>query len=86
MIIKPLKDFALDIEPESVLFFVNADQLSAHAFLSHYDAPQNQDRVMAPFASACMALGTMLLKLARNNEQNAVNVIVRHIDTHPLTT
>jgi len=72
LIIKPLEDFRVDEEPESVLFFVNADQLSALVFLSHYDAPGSSDRVMAPFASACMALVTLPLKLSRSNEQKAV--------------
>lgn len=72
LVIKPLEDFLPNEEPESVLFFVNADQLSALAFLSHYDAPGSTDRVLAPFASACMALVTLPLKLARNNEQKAV--------------
>ena len=72
LVIKPLEDFVADEEPESVLFFVNADQLSALVFLSHYDAPGSMDRVLAPFASACMALVTLPLKLARNNEQKAV--------------
>jgi len=30
------------------------------------------DRVLAPFASSCMALVTLPLKLARSNEQKAV--------------
>lgn len=72
LIIKPLEDFDNDEEPESVLFFVNADQLSALVFLSHYDAPGKMDRVIAPFASACMALITLPLKLSRSNEQKAV--------------
>ncbi|MGE5393651.1 MAG: DUF169 domain-containing protein [Candidatus Saccharibacteria bacterium] len=72
MVIKPLEDFVSDEEPECVLFFVNADQLSALVFLSHYDAPGSMDRVLAPFASACMALVTLPLKLARSNEQKAV--------------
>jgi len=72
VVIKPLNDFAPDEEPESVLFFVNADQLSALVFLSHYDAPGSLDRVLAPFASSCMALVTLPLKLARSNEQKAV--------------
>jgi uncharacterized protein (DUF169 family) len=72
MVIKPLEDFTPDEEPESVLFFVNADQLSALVFLTHYDAPGSMDRVVAPFASACMALVTLPLKYARNNEQKAV--------------
>jgi hypothetical protein len=72
IIVKPLEDFAPDEEPESVLFFVNADQLSALVFLSHYDAPGTMDRVLAPFSSSCMALVTLPLKLARNNEDKAI--------------
>lgn len=72
IVIKPLEDFKPEEEPESVLFFVNADQLSALVFLSHFDAPGAMDRVLSPFASACMALVTLPLKLARNNEEKAV--------------
>jgi len=72
VVIKPLENFETDKEPESVLFFVNADQLSALVFLSHFDAPQSMDRVLAPFASSCMALVTLPLKLARNKEEKAV--------------
>jgi len=72
LIVKPLEDFSSYEEPESVLFFVNADQLSALVFLSHFDAPGSMDRVLAPFASSCMALVTLPLKLARNKEEKAV--------------
>lgn len=72
VVIKPLEFFGDDEEPESVLFFVNADQLSALVFLSHFDAPGKMDRVVAPFASSCMALVTLPLKMARNNEEKAV--------------
>jgi uncharacterized protein (DUF169 family) len=72
MVIKPLEDFKPEEEPESVLFFVNADQLSALVFLTHFDAPGSMDRVVAPFASACMALVTLPLKWARSGEQKAV--------------
>lgn len=72
LVVKPLEDFADREEPESVLFFTNADQLSAMVFLSHYDAPGTTDRVLAPFASACMALVTMPLKMARKEEEKAV--------------
>lgn len=72
VVIKPLEDFLADEEPESVLFFVNADQLSALVFLAHFDAPGNMDRIVAPFASSCMALVTLPLKMARNNEEKAV--------------
>lgn len=72
LVIKPLEDFAADEEPESTLFFVNADQLSALVFLSHFDAPGSMDRVLAPFASSCMALVTQPLKLARKKEEKAI--------------
>jgi len=67
VVIKPLEDFLPGEEPESALFFVNADQLSALVFLSHFDAPGQMDRVLSPFASACLALVTFPLKLARAN-------------------
>lgn len=72
IVMKPLEDFLPEEVPESVLFFVNADQLSALVFLSHFDAPGSMDRVLSPFASACMALVTLPLKLARSGEQKAV--------------
>jgi uncharacterized protein (DUF169 family) len=72
VVVKPLEDFTEGEEPESVLFFVNADQLSALVFLSHFDAPGSTDRVIAPFASSCMALVTLPLKMARNKEEKAV--------------
>jgi hypothetical protein len=72
VLVKPLEDFTPDEEPESVLFFVNADQLSALVFLAHFDSPGSMDRVLAPFSSSCMALITLPLKLARNKEEKAV--------------
>lgn len=72
LVIKPLENFSDCEEPESVLFFVNADQLSAMVFLSHYDAPGSMDRVLAPFASSCMALVTLPLKLVRKKDEKAV--------------
>jgi len=72
VVVKPLEDFTTDEEPESVLFFVNADQLSALVFLAHYDAPGSMDRVLAPFSSSCMALVTLPMKLARSIEDKAV--------------
>lgn len=72
VVIKPLEDFSDNEMPESVLFFVNADQLSALSFLMHYDAPEQLDRIIAPFASSCMATITYPLKMARNNEERAI--------------
>lgn len=72
IIIKPLEDFQENEVPEIVLFFVNADQLSALVFLAHFDAPGTMDRIIAPFASSCMALVTLPLKMARANEEKAV--------------
>jgi uncharacterized protein (DUF169 family) len=72
VVVKPLEYFLDKEEPESVLFFVNPDQLSALVFLCHYDAPGSMDRVLSPFASACMALITLPLKLARAGENKAI--------------
>jgi uncharacterized protein (DUF169 family) len=72
VVVKPLEDFSANEEPESVLFFVNADQLSALVTLCHFDSPGSFDRVFAPFSSSCMALVTLPLKLARNKEDKAV--------------
>lgn len=72
VVVKPLENFGDDEEPESVLFFANADQLSALVFLAHFDSPASTDRVIAPFASSCMALVTLPLKMARNGEEKAV--------------
>lgn len=72
MIIKPLESFDASEEPETVLFFVNADQLSALVFLSHFDAPERFDRVLAPFASSCMALVTYPLKMGRAAKEQAI--------------
>jgi len=77
VVVKPLENFTDGEEPESVLFFVNADQLSALVFLCHYNSPGSMDRVLAPFASSCMALITLPLKLARNKEEKAV---IGHFD------
>lgn len=71
VVVKPLEDFEEEA-PESVLFFVNADQLSALSFLMHYDAPERLDRIIAPFSSSCMATITFPLKMARNNEERAI--------------
>jgi hypothetical protein len=72
VVIKPLEYFTETEEPESVLFFVNADQLSALVTLCHFDSPASFDRVLAPFSSSCMALVTLPLKLARSGENKAV--------------
>ncbi len=72
VVFKLLSEFTGPEEPEVVLFFVNPDQLSALVYLTHFDAPEAFDRIITPFASACMTLATLPLKLARNNEQKAV--------------
>ena len=72
LVIKPLEEFQDHEEPESVLLFVNADQLSALVFLCHYDAPESMDRVLAPFSSSCAALITLPLKMARKKEDKAI--------------
>ncbi|MCU7494167.1 MAG: DUF169 domain-containing protein [Ignavibacteria bacterium] len=71
-ILKPLENFTQDEIPEVVIFFANADQLSALSFLAYYDAPEREDRVITRFASACAASVMMPLQHALKNEDKAV--------------
>jgi uncharacterized protein (DUF169 family) len=58
--------------PEIVIFFANADQLSALVYLLYYDAPKEENRVIARFASACASAVTLPLCYARRGEKKAV--------------
>jgi uncharacterized protein (DUF169 family) len=64
VVMRPLEEGDLD-NPlvQSITFFVNADQLSGLAVLSHYEHP-DKERVIVPFAAGCQAAG-----LALYNEQ-----------------
>lgn len=58
--------------PEVVIFFADADRLSALVYLAHFHDPSFDERVVAPFASACAAVVTFPLKYARTGENKAV--------------
>jgi uncharacterized protein (DUF169 family) len=55
VIFKPLELVAVGEEPESVVFFVNPDQLSALVVLSNYGR-ETTDNVIAPWAAACQSV------------------------------
>ena len=71
IIYKPLELFAENEKPEIVLFFANADQLSALVYLVHFGAP-TEERVVTRFASACMSLFTIPLEFVKRGEKRAV--------------
>lgn len=71
-ILKPLEDFTENETPETVVFFANADQISALVFLAYYDAPEKTDRVITRFASACASAVMMPLQYHLKNEDKAV--------------
>lgn len=71
-VFKPLEKFSEQEKPEVVIFFANSDQLSALVYLLYFNAPEEEGRVEARFASACGSIITMPLKYARNGEKKAV--------------
>ncbi|MGE5430409.1 MAG: DUF169 domain-containing protein [Syntrophomonadaceae bacterium] len=71
-ILKPLENFTENEVPEVVIFFANADQISALVFLAYYDAPEKTDRVVTRFASACASTVMMPLQYGLKNEDKAV--------------
>jgi len=71
-VFEPLSRAAEDDRPEVVIFFADADRLSALVFLAHFHDPSVDDRIVAPFASACAAVTTFPLKIARTGQHKAV--------------
>ncbi len=71
-VLKPLENFTAGEKPEVVIFFVNADQLSALTFLVYYNSPLSDDRVITRFVSACGAAVTLPLKYRSENKLKAV--------------
>ncbi len=63
--------FVKDEKPELVIFFVNADQISALVYLITFGAPM-EDRIVTQFASACMSIFTVPLKYANEGKKKAV--------------
>ncbi len=71
IIFKPLELFSGSEEPELVIFFANADQLSALVYLITFGAPM-EERIVTQFASACMSMFTVPLKYADEGKKKAV--------------
>jgi uncharacterized protein (DUF169 family) len=71
-IFKPLEQFSEVEQPEVVIFFANPDQLSALVYLLYFNAPAEENRVVARFTSACGAIITLPLQYARRGEKKAV--------------
>jgi uncharacterized protein (DUF169 family) len=71
-VFKPVEKLDTGETPEIVVFFANADQLSALVYLLYYNAPEEENRVIARFASACGAAVTLPLHYARKGEKKAV--------------
>ena len=58
-------------KPETVIFYANADQISALVFLAHFKNPQSFDTVVTSFASACASVITFPLQFAADNVEKA---------------
>ncbi|NOR87223.1 MAG: hypothetical protein GQ527_06405 [Bacteroidales bacterium] len=71
IVFKPLEFFVENEKPELVIFFVNADQISALVYLVNHAAPQ-EERIVAKFASACMSVFTIPLQYAKEKKKKAV--------------
>ncbi len=70
-VFKPFASFSANEEPEIVIFFADADQMSALVYLVHYAHPSDNDRIKTVFASACMGMTTIPLRYARAGGEKA---------------
>ncbi len=70
-VFRPLEKFSDSEKPEVVIFFANADQLSALVYLLYFDAPEEENRLVARFASACGSIITLPLRYARSGEKKS---------------
>lgn len=71
IVFKPIEQFVGNETPKIVIFFANADQLSALVFLVTFGAP-NEERIVTQFASACMSIFTVPLRYANQGKKKAV--------------
>ena len=69
---KPLTEVEQDEVPELVIFFANADELSALVYLLHYSYPNQEDIVVTRFISGCGSIVTLPMKLRREGKLQAV--------------
>jgi len=72
VVLKPLSSVDPDRkEPQVVIFFANADQISALVVLANYEGPDNE-RVIVPWASGCQAVGIYPFREAQSEHPRAV--------------
>jgi len=71
IILKPLEQLADDETPESVVFLVTPDQLSALVVLANYDR-STTDNVIIPFAAGCQSIGILVYEEAKKPLPRAV--------------
>lgn len=73
VVFKPLHEVDMASEtPQSIVFYVNPDQLTALIVLANYESAEN-DRVIAPFASGCQ--GVCRLSLLENKKKRPRAII-----------
>ena len=72
VVFKPLQDVNLLIEkPQTVIFFVNPDQLSALTILTNYGRGSNEN-VIIPYAAGCQTIGIYPYREATSKNPRAV--------------
>lgn len=71
VVFKPWGQFTEQDEPELIVFFTNADQLSALVVMADYDRGINQS-ITAPFGAACQSI---LFGYAETKKENPRGVI-----------
>ena len=75
IIFQPLGMVSEDEKPESIVFFVNPDQLSALIVLANYGR-ENNDNVIAPWSAACQSV----LFSYKENEKEYPRAIIGYFD------
>jgi len=72
IVLKPIRDVNLSIEkPQTVIFFVNPDQLSALTVLANYGRGSNEN-VIIPYAAGCQTIGIYPYREAISDNPRAV--------------
>lgn len=72
VVFKPLQDVnSITEEPQTVIFFVNPDQLSALVVLANYGRGDNEN-VIIPYAAGCQTIGIYPYRESKAEKQRAV--------------
>jgi len=72
VVFKPLKDVnAKQEQPQSIIFFVNPDQLAALVVLANYGRAGNEN-VIIPYAAGCQTIGIYPYREAKTAQPRAV--------------